>query len=427
MDYLELGFYKDVNLDKDPVIVPSCGHAILMSSLDGNVDMSSVYEMNPDGTVQAIKTVEPFSKELKDFPGCPICRGSLRGINRYARLVRRVLLDESTKRFVTSAGAAYGPLTERLYAAQEKLSTAPSLEIRLGLPKFLRITGSRNEQYDTICEHTVASNRFVDLINAREAIARYYARVNKDATPFSRIWNLVEAARRRTGRTDVADLRSPVSQVTFHIMALALLIRCDISLLADVINEFRKVNKPIGVKIDVNLWSNREECDKLVEDALKAKDYERAVEGHIFFARYCAIEIPFIGTPAAALELKNKGTAHIDAAHALCNEHGGKLNSLVSEVKDVERSLAGGTFMQEVSSEERRAVLAAMAKEFRGTGHWYTCINGHPFTVGECGMPMQMAKCPQCGEGIGGTNHRPTDGVSRADDLEAELARMHLD
>jgi len=40
-----------------------------------------------------------------------------------------------------------------------------------------------------------------------------------------------------------------------------------------------------------------------------------------------------------------------------------------------------------------KEVMSAMAREFRGSGHWYTCVNGHPFTVGECGMPMEQARC----------------------------------
>ena len=31
----------------------------------------------------------------------------------------------------------------------------------------------------------------------------------------------------------------------------------------------------------------------------------------------------------------------------------------------------------------------AMAQSFQGTGHWYYCANGHPFTVGDRGMPME--------------------------------------
>ncbi|KAK3366563.1 hypothetical protein B0H63DRAFT_405475 [Podospora didyma] len=59
-----------------------------------------------------------------------------------------------------------------------------------------------------------------------------------------------------------------------------------------------------------------------------------------------------------------------------------------------------------------------MRKEFLGTGHWYRCTNGHPFTVGECGMPMEMARCPECGAAVGGQNHAPTEGVRRAEDID---------
>ena len=59
-----------------------------------------------------------------------------------------------------------------------------------------------------------------------------------------------------------------------------------------------------------------------------------------------------------------------------------------------------------------------MAREFSGMGHWYTCENGHPFTDDECGTPMQMARCLECGAAVGGRNHAPAEGVRRADDIE---------
>jgi hypothetical protein len=42
------------------------------------------------------------------------------------------------------------------------------------------------------------------------------------------------------------------------------------------------------------------------------------------------------------------------------------------------------------------------------------------FAIGECGMPMELAKCPECGEGIGGQNHMPAEGTQR--DMQMELA-----
>jgi hypothetical protein len=35
-------------------------------------------------------------------------------------------------------------------------------------------------------------------------------------------------------------------------------------------------------------------------------------------------------------------------------------------------------FYEAVSEAERKAILRAMQTEFRGTGHWYYCVNGHP-------------------------------------------------
>lgn len=36
-----------------------------------------------------------------------------------------------------------------------------------------------------------------------------------------------------------------------------------------------------------------------------------------------------------------------------------------------------------------------------GPGHWYSCLNGHIYCVGECGGPVESADCPECGEPIG--------------------------
>ncbi|XP_060108019.1 E3 ubiquitin-protein ligase RNF213-like [Heteronotia binoei] len=52
--------------------------------------------------------------------------------------------------------------------------------------------------------------------------------------------------------------------------------------------------------------------------------------------------------------------------------------------------------------------LLAQAVRWEATAglYWYTCPNGHPCTIGECGHPMQLGNCVDCGAQIGGTNHR---------------------
>ncbi|KAK1794252.1 hypothetical protein P4O66_011142, partial [Electrophorus voltai] len=43
----------------------------------------------------------------------------------------------------------------------------------------------------------------------------------------------------------------------------------------------------------------------------------------------------------------------------------------------------------------------------------YTCRNGHPCMIGECGKPMVFAKCDTCGVQIGGQNHSPAPGFKQ--------------
>ena len=90
-----------------------------------------------------------------------------------------------------------------------------------------------------------------------------------------------------------------------------------------------------------------------------------------------------------------------------------------AEVSGAEKMLRDSTFYTPVTNLEKAVVYAALAQSFQGTGHCYYCANGHPFTVGECGMSMQTAWCPNCGVTAGGTHHQPVAGVTRAVDLEA--------
>lgn len=57
---------------------------------------------------------------------------------------------------------------------------------------------------------------------------------------------------------------------------------------------------------------------------------------------------------------------------------------------------------------EEAAVVGAM-----GYVGWYTCPNGHPYSVGECTRPMQKGICPApgCGAPIGGEHHQNVQGV----------------
>lgn len=63
--------------------------------------------------------------------------------------------------------------------------------------------------------------------------------------------------------------------------------------------------------------------------------------------------------------------------------------------------------------EEEQAVLRATRGEVRAGGY-YWCSCGYIHAIGECGNPTQQATCSQCGNVIGGLQHRLAPGNDHA-------------
>lgn len=150
-------------------------------------------------------------------------------------------------------------------------------------------------------------------------------------------------------------------------------------------------------------------------------------EGYIFLAQLHALERTYsirddFDRAASATEAQEV----LESARQLCQRYPDQTRGLDDEISDAETMLRSGTFFSTVTSEERMAVVTAMTRELRGTGHWYYCENGHPFTIGECGGAVELATCPECGARVGGQGHRTVKGVTRANDLEQQLRNLTL-
>ncbi|XP_037593188.1 E3 ubiquitin-protein ligase RNF213 [Cebus imitator] len=72
--------------------------------------------------------------------------------------------------------------------------------------------------------------------------------------------------------------------------------------------------------------------------------------------------------------------------------------------------------------------LLAQARRWKGLEgvSWYTCPNGHPCSVGECGRPMEQSVCIDCRAPIGGVNHRPQDGFKMVSNNEDRTQTGHV-
>ena len=433
VDLLEGIQYSDIDLDQSPCIFPACGHFLTVESMDGVMSISEYYTMSSDGEVSvpiAIKpSSEPFS--MKDIKVCSSCRGSLRDLARYGRLVRRAILDESTKKLVTLISQGYVPLANgmqhQLHAIQEIQSQNPPR--RPIEKKPVDANQGRDHQVFTMGKllETRDGKAWRSVKTFRARIMDYHNHVSLSEQPLNRVKEAVDAVRRRTGKGAKFDFDETVLQTKGFILATALVLRLDLAVLSTFIildEQPGSATTAERTKLDLKNWY--QDCENLLAIATQSKQPAQQVEAFILLAQLHAIARSRTQNTSEAAQAKAKGMEYILQARILCANKPGSTRGLSSEIDELEKMFRESTFYSVVSNEERMQVVQAMAAEFSGTGHWYYCEEGHPFTIGECGMPMETARCPECDAPIGGQNHQAEGGVRHARDLEEGFRGLRI-
>ncbi|CZR66499.1 related to NF-X1 finger and helicase domain protein [Phialocephala subalpina] len=436
VDYIMSSTYEEIDLDESPCIIPSCGHILTLESMDGHMSMSDFYTSDETGSlVEIAKSSEPFS--ASSLKNCPQCRGPLRNINRYSRIVRRALIDESTKKFIVWANAGFIPLVSRMEeveremregAQDAKSAPAPSVNVS----QSIELTGARETQFTRVGLIVRNAKEYRSVLRLRRDIKHFLTQVDETEQPFGRVRDLVLDARRHKGVNvdDSVELSaSDILQTRNRLLTTVLLIRCDYAILVSFLDRYKKASAnlttaPRAIKIDFG--ANRKDCEALISESKARNQPSITVEGHLYWARFLALERGLKESSDKMTALRETARDHLRQAKEVCATHAGQTKGMMDEIEEVEKMLRDSTFYMPVTNEEKAAVYAAMARDFRGTGHWYYCVNGHPFTVGECGMPMQTSTCPQCGETVGGTNHTAVEGVRQAADLEREFGTLRI-
>ncbi|XP_064532292.1 E3 ubiquitin-protein ligase RNF213 isoform X2 [Pseudopipra pipra] len=72
--------------------------------------------------------------------------------------------------------------------------------------------------------------------------------------------------------------------------------------------------------------------------------------------------------------------------------------------------------------------IMAQARAWEGVAalRWYTCPNGHPCTVGECGRPVEVGRCLECHLPIGGVRYAPVPGFTEFRNNEDRTQTGHI-
>lgn len=434
--------YRDIDLNMEPCIFPSCGHFLTVSSMDGQMDMARHYTLDTTGVpTRVLRSCEPLSLDGQDIKCCATCRGSLRSISRYGRILRRAMLDEATKKFISWSNVQYHSVASRLVTEQERLAgmkPTALLDQKPGTTMNLTIAGSRQRQLQLL-KHYV-HDRYDTTLKFRKNIVSYASNVRKEEQPFQRVANLVKHSNLHCGGKNEFRYDQAVLQVKGTLLSSVLLLKCDILILSDFfqlcVGGKARFTTP---EITLNLSSFMHDCDILIKDAKAALYPREEAQGHIFQAQLCAFSRTLVSkfdtsvsrdteAPASIFtsdslspdQLRDKGLGHILQARRLL-EKNLSTACLKNDLDATEELLNGGVY-RPVTADELRQVYAASMGELHGTGHWYMCPNRHPFTINNCGMAMEEARCPECGARIGGRNHVSVEGVTHATEIE-EIAR----
>ena len=429
VDLITFTSYADIDLDMDPIIVPTCGHFYTMSTYDNIMAIQNAYHIGPDDSIigpralDGSETREPQDGE--DAPekiavkNCPDCRSPLRDIHRYNRIVKVACLDESTRRFCMAAQENFLRIYKEISDAQDLLQANRS--------DFL------NKLRQRATKRPLAGNRFPLLIEERvirsntllQKIWDFAQTVMEQEQPYVKVRDMVRSEQRRRNNPNASFIiDNSVVQMGFRLKAYNLAISFRWTVLWDLHtiagdSAANTNSRHGGGEVDVNtkrklymfvlgeIPQMHKFCMTVIEECQNASLAKYEVEARIgraqFFALHqiqtaalrqlqdkenagtgvgvAATQQPFTST-ANALRFGEDGLKQerqsLDTCDTLCEGLPGTVGPLKSRVDEARKMLRGHTFYEPVSAEEREEVYRAMAREFSSTGRWYTCENGHP-------------------------------------------------
>ena len=186
INFIMSSTFEEVDIDENLCIVPPCRHILMLESMDGYIGMSDFYIIDAEGSIMGLKNSAElfFASRMKS---CPTCRGPLRTLNWYSRIVRRALINEATKKFIIWANMKFILLVARIQGIKENLresTRSTQRETRGVLPEApssgpLQLRGTRDKQISQITKFTQKDDRYKPILALRRDIKKFLELVDE--------------------------------------------------------------------------------------------------------------------------------------------------------------------------------------------------------------------------------------------------------
>lgn len=227
--------YRDVDLNEDPCIFPPCGHFLTMRSMDFQMEMREFYTI-VDGKPKELRgPLPPFSIEV-GTKSCWTCNGPLSSIARYGRLTRRMLLDESVKRFNLQANQEYANLSEEL-SRQVRLIQQKKTSRPVQLEHLTPICGRRYSLMNVLKIIMLKADRdcWQALFELRGSIYDHRVRSETRENDYKHVANMIQSTRRDQETRGNAGIYDEIQETDCYLQALGLEMRVDNILIAELL------------------------------------------------------------------------------------------------------------------------------------------------------------------------------------------------
>ncbi|KAK3400773.1 hypothetical protein B0T20DRAFT_152968 [Sordaria brevicollis] len=433
VDMLEFKTYEEIDLDESPIVVLSCGHFFTAETLDGLVGMHEVYTTDKTGCYNGLKDLSMLANAV---PSCPDCKRPIRqfATKRYNRVINRAVMDETSKRFLTSGRLQLSKLQKRLEGLENTLEIT-----RQGLSSHLMSEAFLKKRWEDISKFAKEAKRLSHDMKLEHQPAKKLLDAVRTLQHNRRATTSIEQAMDNLNINVALELSQtslPVYDQQVTLGAELFYIKAKEAIFQDALElSHNSGDAPLEVL---------KSCKHVVKAASSAKLPRLVIEASLFYGRIVQLYERSRRKHRNAAQDKDSG-AELNEDEVESGQHKGKEEDRVETAKKllgdaltlcdtlpsteslreaIEATLKLFTteWYEEVTPEEWAAIKTAMVNGRDGiathSGHWYNCENGHPFAIGECGMPMELARCPECNAPIGGQNHTAVSGVTRAENIE---------
>ncbi|KAK6860594.1 hypothetical protein PG995_004230 [Apiospora arundinis] len=435
----------------------SCGHFFTAESLDGLVNVAAVYTFDAGGRYSGIK--EP--SEVLPLPSCPDCKQPIRqfATQRYNRIINMAVMDETSKKFQMKGEARLKKLEELTDALETSLEDSHAELVKDD--RHTRVPGF--ERANVVVRYHSRYGRCIEL---RKEVQAFCKEASNEQQPAKKLADAIAHSRRRAHRVQLPSLDENMAQLHLQdaetptpaaynqqitLGARMAQLRVDDIMLRDQLR-FVGSKPSSGITIawpkgaDPTLTARLflRDSEAFIDDCQTSRLPRLAVQASITFARivgYMGNHVNHLEPPREeggssgdgedekANAKEERDRTHIvtttrrrleDAAQ-MCEAGFEGADELLVAVQGLQRLFEKERY-EIVTTDELASIKAAMVSGRGGiathSGHWYKCRNGHIFAIGECGMPMELARCPECRAPIGGQSHQLVEGATRAEEME---------